>query len=55
MPERAIPGGRQQDHQNGIILQQEGETFSGGAYRQTFQGGTITVPVNTWMPRITYR
>ncbi|WP_051515837.1 Ig-like domain-containing protein [Candidatus Blastococcus massiliensis] len=25
VPERAIPGGRQQDHQNGLVLQQDGE------------------------------
>ena len=26
VPERAIPGGRQQDHQSGLILQQDGQT-----------------------------
>jgi uncharacterized protein with LGFP repeats len=26
VPERAVPGGRQQDHQDGVILQQDGET-----------------------------
>ena len=32
-----------------------GATFSGGAVRQTFQGGTITVPDSTRVARITYR
>ena len=45
VPERAIPGGRQQDNQNGIILQQDGETpFSvTGSFRTAYisAGGAL--------------